>query len=311
MNSLDFTTYEIYSETHNATGTIIDCHFAIELNFQYNQKKHSVTLKRTFPFSEEALKEHGIHVMESYIEKLLSGQIKERRLMLHYWYIKKGIDGEDSWLYAKGIVTGHTNLQDSTWIRTSAIEKMEVNTEAEELIIHTKNSIYHCPLLYCRFDKQDAAPDLVPEYEEIKANYQGKLTNPSIEPGKVLLVLSNFDEYYFHSLYYQPEGSDGPLEYTGHPHIGTFQDSFLIQTKDYRIDLRYFPHYQNIEFYLEETDGHSWFLENIGDIPLYAKTSKGTIRLEPGDRKEVTRENAEKNTPILPGGDLYPAQLIE
>ena len=45
-------------------------------------------------------------------------------------------------------------------------------------------------------------------------------------------------------------------------------------------------------------------------VVIYAGTSAGTIKLEPGDRKEVTKENAEAETPILPGGDLYPAGII-
>ena len=64
---------------------------------------------------------------------------------------------------------------------------------------------------------------------------------PSIESGKVLLVLANFCDYYFHSLYYVPNDSeDGkPIEFYGSAHIGTFQDSYLIGTRDYRVDLRY------------------------------------------------------------------------
>ncbi len=50
---------------------------------------------------------------------------------------------------------------------------------------------------------------------------------------------------------------------------------------------------------------------HIGDVVIYARTSAGTIKLEPGDRKEVTKENAEDETPILPSGDLYPAGIIE
>lgn len=43
----------------------------------------------------------------------------------------------------------------------------------------------------------------------------------------------------------------------------------------------------------------------------FVKTSARTIKLEPGDIKEVAEENAEDETPILPGGDLYPAGVIE
>ena len=152
---------------------------------------------------------------------------------------------------------------------------------------------------------------MIPEYEKIKAEYKDKALRASIEPGKVLLVLSNFCHYYFHSLYYVPEGSDRPCEYSGDAHVGMFQDSYLVEADHGRIDLRYFPHFQNIEFYSEHTQGMPLFLENVGDVTLYVKSSVGTIRLNPGDRKEVIKANAESETPSLPNGDLYPARIVE
>ena len=65
--------------------------------------------------------------------------------------------------------------------------------------------------------------------------------------------------------------------------------------------------FQNIKFYSEHTQGMPLFLENVGDVTLYAKTAVGTIKLDLGDRKEVRKENAEAETPSLPNGDLYPA----
>ena len=76
------------------------------------------------------------------------------------------------------------------------------------------------------------------------------------------------------------------------------------------LQYRYFPHYQNIKFYAENTDARPLFIENIGDIALYAQTRCGLIRLESGERKEVKRENAEKEKLLLPGGDLYPMVVI-
>ena len=35
------------------------------------------------------------------------------------------------------------------------------------------------------------------------------------------------------------------------------------------------------------------YIENLGDITLYTKTSVGRIKLQPGERKEVIAENAE------------------
>ncbi len=212
-----------------------------------------------------------------------------------------------------GIVTGHKRIADSVNMHTSAVQAISIDEEAEELIMTTRNSVYHCPLPYCRFKKQDEYPEVIPDFEKIKEKYEGKISCPSIEPGKVLLVLSNFCEFYFHSLYYVPKDSaDGKkLKYRGIPHIGTFQDSFLIDTEGYPIALRYFPHFQNIEFYMQETDGCPLYIENVGDVVIFAVTECGTIRLEPGDRKEVTKENAEKKAPALAGGDLYPAGIIE
>ena len=67
---------------------------------------------------------------------------------------------------------------------------------------------------------------------------------------------------------------------------------------------------QEITVYSEKYD-MPLFLENVGDVTLYAKTSAGMIKLNPGDRKEVTKANAEVKTPNLPNGDLYPAGIME
>ena len=239
--------------------------------------------------------------------------IEGRKLQLHYWYIDEQEYEGRLYKCAHGIVSGHPKLSDATYTRTSAVQAVYVDEESEELVVTTKNSVYHCPLAYCRFKKQDKYPSLIPDYKKLKKKYKDKINYPSIEPGKVLLVLANFCEYYFHSLYYVPKDSEKNkrLEYTGYPHIGMFQDSYLIQTEDYKVDLRYFPHYQNIEFYHNETDGCPLFVENIGDAVIYVRTHVGTIRLAPGDRKEVIEENAEDETPVLSSGDLYPAGIIE
>ena len=59
------------------------------------------------------------------------------------------------------------------------------------------------------------------------------------------------------------------------------------------------------------TQGMPLFLENVGDVPLYAKTSVGMIKLNPGDWKKVTKANVESETPNLPNGDLYLAGIVE
>ena len=302
---------EVYSPKYDIHGIIRDYGMVTKLFFTYDGKEIVMGIHRSIA-KDEKYEDLGRDIIESYIANLAS-HAKNRKLQLHYWYIDEREYHGEMFRIGHGVVTGHKRLSDAIDMHTSAVEAVHVDEEAGELILTTRNSVYHCPLAYCRFKKQDKYPDFIPDYERLKEKYKDTIEYPSIESGKVLLVLANFCDYYFHSLYYVPKDSeDGNcLEFSGWSHIGTFQDSYLINTEDHKVDLRYFPHYQNIEFYMEDTDGCPWYIENIGDVVIFAETSVGTIKLEPGDRKEVVKENAEDETPILPNGDLYPAGIIE
>lgn len=302
---------EVYSEKYDIHGVIRDYGMVTKLFFTYGGKEIVMGIQRN-ALKDEKFEDIGREIIDSYVTNLAAHE-EGKKLQLHYWYIGEHEIHGEMYRIGHGVVTGHKRLSDATDMHTSAVEGIHIDEEEGELILTTRNSVYHCPLEYCRFKKQDEYPVIIPEYESIKEKYKDKIDYPSVEPGKVLLVMSNFCNYYFHSLCYIPKDSkDGKsLDYTAWPHVGMFQDSYLINTEDYKIDLRYFPHYQNIEFYSECTDGCPWFIENIGDVVIYAKTSVGTIKLEPGDRKEVVKENAEDKPPILPGGDLYPAGIIE
>lgn len=302
---------EVYSQKYDIHGVIKDYGFVTKLFFTYMGKEIIMGV-RNYRLKGETYEDIGRNIIDSYVENLVNPD-RVDKLQLHYWYIEdQEINGEII-RTGHGIVTGHDRYTDSMDIHTSMVQNIDIDEDEEELLIITASSVYHCPLAYCRFKKQDKFPAVIPDYESIREKYCNKIDYPSIEPGKVLLVLANFCEYYFHSLYYVPVNSeDGKkLDYYGSPHIGTFQDSYLIYIWDETVDIRYFPHYQNIEFYLEETDGCPLFIENIGDLTIYAITSAGTIRLAPGDRKEVSEANAEDKIPILPKGDLYPADILE
>ena len=302
---------EVYSEKYDIHGTVRDYGMVTKLFFTYEGKDIVMGVHRNI-LKDEKYEDLGRNIIDSYVTNLASHK-EGKKLQLHYWYIEEH-DIEGGMLrIGHGIVTGHKTLSDAMKMHTSAVEAIHIDEDEGELVLTTRNSVYHCPLAYCRFKKQDEYPDIIPDYDKLKKKYKDRIEYPSIDPGKVLLVLANFCDYYFHSLYYVPkESEDGKsLEFSGWPHVGTFQDSYLINTEDYKVDLRYFPHYQNIEFYSERTDGCPWFIENIGDAVIFARTSAGTIKLEPGDRKEVIKDNAEDETPVLPDGDLYPAGIIE
>lgn len=296
---------EIKSEKYETEGVILDYGMVIKLRFSHDGKEIEMGMSR--PLKREELIRRAIGCMDTYVEQLSSKE--EHPTRLFYWHVTKDENGV---LNAHGNVTGHKRLADTTCIHTTEITYIAIDAEKEEAILQTKNTVYHCPLVYLHLGRQDEWPDVIPDYESIKDKYKDKRPQPTIEPGKVLLVICNFCGYYFHSLYYQAKDAKEPIiETQGYAHIGTFQDSYLIQTDNYEIDLRYFPHYQNIEFYSEDTDGKPLYIENIGDVVLYADTSAGLIKLNPGERKEVCKENAEAKKPVLASGDLYPAGIVE
>ncbi len=310
-NSILRKSAEIHSEKYGISATLLDYGVMAKIAFEYKGKKEEIAVRR-IPVKGETIEDMALNVLESYIENLHAA-LTERKLQLHYWYIEEVKRNGECYLMGHGIVTGHKKLQDALDIHTSEVKDISIDEKNGELVLGTINSVYHCPLEYCDFKKQDDFPDVIPNYAVLKEKYRDKLNYPSIERGKILLVISNFCKFYFHSLYYIPTDSkeEKTLNYTAYPHIGMYQDSFLIETEDYKIDLRYFPHYQNIQFYAERTNGCPLFIENIGDVVLYAETHCGTIKLLSNERKEIKEENAEKYPPELPGGDLYPVVIVE
>lgn len=305
----DVTEIPVYSEKYGVTGTIVDAHNMVsKLLLEYEGKAMEIGLELNFTRQED-FEAKAVALMEAYIERSRQADAGQRKTKLYHWYPEKRVDAEEEFVIFRGHVSGHPRLADSTFINTSKLMQQQVDWEQGELLVQTRNTLYHCPLEYADFAKLENCKELIPEYDRIKAAYEGKMIRPQIEPGKVLLVISNFSDYYFHSLYYVKEEGGEPLKYYGYPHVGMFQDSYLIETDNYEIDLRYFPHYQNIEFYSEETNDCPLYIENVGDVTLYCQTSEGVLKLAPGERKEVCRENAEEKPPELAEGDLYPAGI--
>lgn len=234
---------------------------------------------------------------------------EEKKAKLHYWYFDK----DEDVVYMFGRVSGHERLMDTVIITTSKIVSYEIDEDKKELIARTLNTTYHCPLVYMDFEKQEKAdPEhiIFPEYSDIKAKYEGKREEYSIEPGKVLMVVSDFDYYYFHSLYCKPDEDSAKCEYKNQPHIGSYQDSYLVRGLEPMIDIRYFPHYMNMEFYMLETSKMPLFIENIGDSELYCRTKKWQIKLPPHKRVEICKENCEIEKKSLDSGDLYPVAFL-
>ena len=158
MNEFIIKEYPVYSNKHDIHGIIKDTSFWIMLEFKYEDNLVEFTIDRPFPQQdEEAFQKLGEETIDTYIEKLVSGEITIPKCMLHYWYVDKRIDqitGEE-YPVAHGRVTGHRKIQDSIHIHTSVVQEIIINEEDEEAIIRTMNTKYYCPLSYLNFEKQE------------------------------------------------------------------------------------------------------------------------------------------------------------
>ena len=304
--------YEIYSKKYELMGKITCLDGNAGVSFHYNKTFYSTSVKEELPEDDlEEIRAIGVRVLEEHLENIIKGKVETRKVYLFNWHIEPFEHKGLTYIRAVGNVVGHYRFEDSDWLHSSDIEAIEVDEESSEVIICTRNTRFFCKIDSWDFEEQDLYVDVFPNYEYYKNRYKIEKKEVAIEPGKVLLSISNYDSYYFHDFYYMAEDATEPVQYISKPHVGSFQDSYLIQSIDGKLELRYFPHSGNIEMYTEQTNGMPFFIENVGTEKLFAQTSVGIIKLEPGERKEVIKENAEKEDMILPGGDLYPATIIK
>lgn len=225
---------------------------------------------------------------------------------LYNWYIDKCKVGDGfEVLRAHGIVTGHERFMDTTFVNTSEVKHITI--ENEIAIIQTRNTRYECDLKSAKYEFFEV-PEVIPDfivYRDKYANLRNK-ENHALEQDGVLLVLGNNKEYYFNSIYAK-FGDEEKYSDQAYPHIGMFQDSVLcmLDMERYRIDYRYFPFQGlHVEFYswMDEIDT---FIENCGDEELFVTVKGNVYRIDPGKRKKIIEENAEKESYELNYTDLY------
>lgn len=217
----------------------------------------------------------------------MSTEQEKKSASLHYWYVYD----KDGHRRACGNITGHEDHNDGTDVRTSEVEDIVIDYSKGEAVITTKHTIYRCPLEYCAFEKQDKYPDIIPNYESMKSLYRNKVIQPEIENGKILLVLSNFNEHYFNSLCIKDENGE-KYKYIHRIHLGMVQDSVLINLINERlftplVSLSYFPFFNFIEFYHTRLAGLPLYVENIGTSILEIRILGNNFSVRPKERIQV------------------------
>ena len=93
---------------------------------------------------------------------------------------------------------------------SSVVQSITVNESEQEYEIQTMNTLYHCSFDSLLFELQDKSDCVLPEYERIKKTYHQPIDTTKLTKKDILLVLSDYSDYFFESLIYQNEdGSEG------------------------------------------------------------------------------------------------------
>ncbi|OON99379.1 MAG: hypothetical protein ATN35_12940 [Epulopiscium sp. Nele67-Bin004] len=211
-------------------------------------------------------------------------------MQLHKWNVLEG--------QARGVVTGHPQIPDNTYIYTSTIQKIEV--EEPNIIIYTRNSIYHCPIESCAFREQDEYiryydgdindSQIIPQYEQLKQKYTKQ--KAYIKDDSVLLTLSSSAPYAFDYIYCNTQ-EQGEIKFKTSPHIGQMADTFIIDgdiDKNRQVDIRYYAHSKKaIEFYKLKTHGMQLYIKNSGkeSIKLSVEFCEHSMYIEPNQKIEL------------------------
>lgn len=193
---------------------------------------------------------------------------------MRHWHVSKCERGNKTYELVFGQFFNRERIDDGIIGHTSPMQSITVNEVEQEYEIQTLNTLYHCSFDSLLFELQDKSDCVLPEYERIKKAYHHPVDTTKLTKKDMLLVLSDYSDFFFENLIYQNEdGSEGHCR--GYPHIGMFDDTFLIgggnEVYDAmkHIDIRYYVGIDGIEFYSLDTGGRNLWIENRGDSPLF------------------------------------------
>lgn len=139
-----------------------------------------------------------------------------------------------------------------------------------------------------RFETTKKYNTIIPDYELIKKESKVKKKEAIIEAGKVLLVISNKERYYFENLYCVPEGKKKRIDINIKVHLGMMDDSYLI--RGVGVYIRYFQQNNYLKFYLIDTNQMPLYIQNNGDSFVEIEMKERKIEIKVGERKEIGKK---------------------
>ncbi len=233
-----------------------------------------------------------------------------QKVYLYQWFLHKSERADGQVIFqACGNVNGHADIMDTTYVHTSPITGYDILEASEEIVLHTRNSDYYCRMDDCDFEVEDTF-EAIPEWVDMSEKYRNQVKEYEVDDQSALLVFSDHREYFFEYAAASMMGEKIPLHMTVQE--GSVQPSVVIDgqgtSMEGYVDIGYFPHYRHMEFYSCFIGGLVIYVENAGEQPIYCTFDIGVIKLLPGERKAVSKENVEPrdSVPELHKGRLYP-----
>lgn len=241
---------------------------------------------------------------------------------LYQWYTEViSYDG----MILHGIVSGHKKLPDGMKIHTSWICSVHQDPEnPEEFIFQTRNTAYHlsmaeCDYARCEWLASNVTPGIalwVSKLEKYSDRFPERNVSCGVDSSSVveespsiLLRLGSHCDYYFDAIEAVQETGEhrkGKM----HPHVGMLQDSVLCYSSEgmeySEYDIRYFPYRSgNLEFYVWETAGLPFYIENCGDQELRIQLDREIYVIAPGSRVRMESANAVPTAHLTSRQDLH------
>ena len=141
--------YDIFSEKYNVKGLISNFGVVVGVSFKYDKELYSKNLDvKILEYDVEEIKAIGLAVMEEYLEKIIKGEVKARKVLLQNWSMEKMETENGPIIKIKGNVTGDVRWKDNEFIE-ELVESSKINIDSKEVIVYTENQKFYCPINSC------------------------------------------------------------------------------------------------------------------------------------------------------------------
>lgn len=211
---------------------------------------------------------------------------KYKENTIRHWYISDFEYEDKIYQVVRGSFYNRPGFYEGLHTRTSPIQEVKVLMEEQEYEITTMNTVYHCSFDSCYFERQDKSAFELPEYQQIRQRFFVPIETSTLSNDDMLLVVADFEDYFFKDLIYFDK-SGNQEKYLNNVHLGMVVDTYLITSKDYKVDIRWYVHDCGFKFYSLETDNRNLWIENVGDASLRIVMGDYVINLEPNTREKV------------------------